>query len=267
MRGVNDDNRPAASRVLVVIPTYNELDNLPVIVGRLHDAAPEAHVLVADDNSPDGTGRLADELAAADPRIHVLHREGKQGLGAAYLAGFAWGLAEGYDVICEMDADGSHPPDRLPAMLERIEDGADLAIGSRWVKGGSVVDWPVSREVLSRGANTYTRLALGMPVKDATAGFRAFRRGTLEKIDLASVASQGYCFQVDLTWRTVRAGLRVDEVPITFTERQIGVSKMSTDIMREALVRITEWGVRYRVSQVKRLVSRDSGSASVNNGA
>jgi dolichol-phosphate mannosyltransferase len=257
---VNELTPPAASRVLVVIPTYNEVENLPIIVGRLHAAAPEVHVLVADDNSPDGTGRLADDLAAADPRIHVLHRTAKEGLGAAYLAGFAWGLDAGYDVICEMDADGSHPPERLPAMLERVADGADLAIGSRWVRGGEVVDWPKSREVLSRGANTYTRLALGMPVKDATAGFRAFRRTTLEKIDLASVTSQGYCFQVDLTWRTVRAGLRVDEVPITFAERQVGVSKMSTTIIREALLRVTQWGVRYRWGQVRGLVSSNSGS-------
>jgi dolichol-phosphate mannosyltransferase len=257
---VNEPTPPAASRVLVVIPTYNEYENLPVIVKRLHAAAPEVHVLVADDNSPDGTGRLADELVAADTRIHVLHRKGKEGLGAAYLAGFAWGLTEGYEVICEMDADGSHPPERLPAMLERIADGADLAIGSRWVRGGEVVDWPKSREVLSRGANTYTRLALGMPVKDATAGFRAFRSTTLEKMDLASVTSQGYCFQVDLTWRAVRAGLRVDEVPITFAERQVGVSKMSTAIIREALIRVTQWGIRYRWGQVRGLVSRSPGS-------
>lgn len=256
---------PAASRVLVIIPTYNEYENLPVIVGRLHAAAPTVHVLVADDNSPDGTGSLADDLAAADSRIHVLHRQGKEGLGAAYLAGFAWGLAEGYDVICEMDADGSHPPERLPAMLERVDAGADLVIGSRWVRGGSVVDWPKSREVLSRGANTYTRLAMGMPVKDATAGFRAFRRTTLEKLNLATVASQGYCFQVDLTWRTLRAGLRVDEVPIVFTERQVGVSKMSTSIMREALFRITEWGLRYRWGQVRGLVS-GSAEPKVKNG-
>jgi dolichol-phosphate mannosyltransferase len=262
---VNQPTPPAASRVLVVVPTYNEYDNLPIIVTRLHAAAPDVHVLVADDNSPDGTGALADELAATDPRIHVLHRTAKEGLGAAYLAGFAWGLAEGYDVICEMDADGSHPPERLPAMLERVADGADLAIGSRWVRGGEVVDWPKSREVLSRGANTYTRLALGMPVKDATAGFRAFRRTTLEKIDLGSVTSQGYCFQVDLTWRAVRAGLRVDEVPITFAERQIGASKMSTAIIREALIRVTQWGFRYRWTQAKGLFTRSSG-ASVNNG-
>jgi dolichol-phosphate mannosyltransferase len=263
--GVNQPTPPAAPRVLVIIPTYNEIENLPLIVPRLHAAAPEVHVLVADDNSPDGTGALADELAAADGRIHVLHRKGKEGLGAAYLAGFAWGLAEGYDVICEMDADGSHPPERLPAMLERVAQGADLAIGSRWVRGGEVIDWPKSREVLSRGANTYTRLALGMPVKDATAGFRAFRRSTLEKIDLGTVTSQGYCFQVDLTWRTVRAGLRVDEVPITFAERQIGASKMSTEIIREALVRVTQWGVRYRWNQVTGRASRSS-ATSVNNG-
>lgn len=265
MPDVSEPTSPAPARVLVVIPTYNEIDNLPVIVPRLLAAAPEVHVLVADDNSPDGTGALADELAAGDERVHVLHRKGKEGLGAAYLAGFAWGLAEGYDVICEMDADGSHPPETLPRMLEAVAAGADLAIGSRWVRGGSVVDWPKSREILSRGANTYVRLALGMPVKDATAGFRAFRRTTLEQLDLATVTSQGYCFQVDLTWRTVRAGLRVVEIPIVFTERQIGASKMSGAIIKEALLRVLQWGVKYRWAQLRGLVSRSSRST-VKNG-
>lgn len=243
-------------RVLVIVPTFNERENLPVITAKIRAAAPEADILVADDNSPDGTGALADELAAADPRIRVLHRPGKQGLGAAYLAGFAWGMAEGYDILIEMDADGSHPADRLPALIAAVRDGADLAIGSRWVRGGEVVNWPKSREVLSRGGNLYTRLVLGIPIHDATAGFRAFRRTTLEKIDLAGVTSQGYCFQVDLGWRVVRAGLKVVEIPIVFAERELGTSKMSGAIVREALWRVTVWAAEYRTQQLRRLVRR-----------
>ncbi|RJL35372.1 polyprenol monophosphomannose synthase [Bailinhaonella thermotolerans] len=230
-------------RVLVIVPTYNERENLEPIVGRVRAAVPEAHVLVADDNSPDGTGELADAMAEADDHVHVLHRPGKQGLGAAYIAGFRWGLAEGYDVLVEMDADGSHPPERLPAMLERLAAGADLVIGSRWVRGGRVANWPLRREILSRGANTYVKLMLGLPVHDATAGFRAYRAATLEKIGLDDVESQGYCFQVDLTLRTVRNGLRVAEVPITFVDRVRGASKMSGNVVKEALVRVTVWGV------------------------
>ncbi|ADG88519.1 dolichol-phosphate mannosyltransferase [Thermobispora bispora] len=231
-------------RVLVIVPTYNERDNLPMIARRLRAAVPEAHLLVADDNSPDGTGEIADELAAQDDHIHVLHRPGKQGLGAAYIAGFRWGLAEGFDVLVEMDADGSHRPEELPKLLDAVANGADLAIGSRWVPGGKVVNWPLSRELLSRGANTYVRFMLGLPVRDSTAGFRAYRAATLEKIGLDDVQSQGYCFQVDLTLRTVRSGLRVTEVPITFVDRTIGSSKMSRDIVMEALWRVTAWGVR-----------------------
>ena len=251
-------NVPTSSpqRVLVVLPTYDERENLPLILERLRAAAPEVDVLVADDNSPDGTGQLADELAAADSHIHVLHRPGKAGLGAAYLDGFGWGLRHDYDVIVEMDADGSHPPERLPVMLERVAAGADLVIGSRWVRGGKVMDWPKSREVLSRGGNTYVRLALGISVHDATAGYRAFRRTTLEKIQLGEVSSQGYCFQVDLTWRTVRAGLRIEEVPITFVERQLGASKMSGSIVREALWLVTKWGARHRLDQVRSIGRR-----------
>jgi dolichol-phosphate mannosyltransferase len=242
--------------VLVIVPTYNERENLPVITSKIRAAAPEADILVADDNSPDGTGDLADELAAADSHIRVLHRPGKQGLGAAYLAGFAWGLAEGYDILIEMDADGSHPADRLPVLIQKVREGADLAIGSRWVRGGEVVNWPRSREILSRGGNFYTRLMLSMPIHDATAGFRAFRRTTLERIDLAGVTSQGYCFQVDLGWRVVRAGLKVVEIPIVFAERELGTSKMSGSIVREALWRVTVWAAHYRKEQIGRLFSR-----------
>ncbi|KAB8187159.1 MULTISPECIES: polyprenol monophosphomannose synthase [Microbispora] len=230
-------------RVLVIVPTYNERENLPLITRRLREALPDVHLLVADDNSPDGTGRIADELAEADDHVHVLHRTSKQGLGAAYIAGFRWGLAEGYDVLVEMDADGSHQPEELHKLLDAVTDGADLSIGSRWVPGGKTVNWPFSRELLSRGANTYVRLVLGIPVRDATAGFRAYRAATLEKIGLDDVESQGYCFQVDLTLRTVRQGLRVTEIPITFVERTVGSSKMSRKIIFEAFWRIAVWGV------------------------
>ncbi|GLY31861.1 polyprenol monophosphomannose synthase [Kineosporia sp. NBRC 101731] len=248
-----------SGRVLVIIPTYNELENLPLILRRLRAAEPEAHVLVADDNSPDGTGELADQLAAADDHVHVMHRAGKQGLGAAYIAGFEWGLEQGYDVLVEMDADGSHPPEQLPDLLDRVEAGADLAIGSRYVNGGSSVNWPRRRQLLSKGANTYVALALNLHVKDSTAGFRAFRRTTLEKLDLHDVDSQGYCFQVDLTKRAIRQGLRVDEVPITFVEREHGTSKMDQAIVVEALWQVTRWGVRYRSAQVSRLANRAVG--------
>jgi dolichol-phosphate mannosyltransferase len=237
-------------RLLVIIPTYDEVVNLPLIVGRLRAAVPEADVLVADDNSPDGTGVLADELAAADGQVHVLHRSGKQGLGAAYLDGFNWGQTRGYDVLVEMDADGSHPPEQLPDLLERIEAGADLVIGSRWVEGGSVVNWPHSRQVLSRTGSLYARIALGLPLRDVTAGYRAFRSTALEKLDLGEVDSQGYCFQIDLAARAIRRGLRVDEVPITFVEREHGTSKMNRKIVVEALWRVARWGVRYRSAQV-----------------
>ncbi|SEG84951.1 dolichol-phosphate mannosyltransferase [Thermomonospora echinospora] len=238
-------------RVLVIIPTYNERDNLQAVVGRLRAAVPAADVLVVDDASPDGTGELADRLAADDERIQVLHRTGKQGLGAAYIAGFRWALERGYDVLVEMDADGSHQPEELPALLEALVD-ADLVIGARWVPGGRVVNWPRSREALSRGANIYTRLMVGAPLHDATGGYRAYRAAALRKIDLAGVDSRGYCFQIDLALRTVRAGLRVVEVPITFVEREHGTSKMSRDIMAEAMWKITSWGVRARIGQVRR---------------
>jgi dolichol-phosphate mannosyltransferase len=241
----------ADQRVLVVVPTYDELENLPLTLGRIRAAVPSAHVLVADDASPDGTGDVADTWAARDDHVHVLHRPGKAGLGAAYIDGFRWGLAQGYDVLVEMDADGSHQPEQLPSLLERVADGADLALGSRWVPGGSVVNWPRHREVLSRGGNLYARLALGVPLRDATGGYRAFRAAALEKIGMDDVQSQGYCFQVDLALRAVQAGLRVDEVPITFVEREFGASKMSQAIVVEALVRVTQWGVRNRWDHVR----------------
>ena len=244
---------PVERRPLVVIPTYDEAENLELVVARVRAAVPRAHVLVADDASPDGTGEIADRLAAGDPQVHVLHRTGKQGLGAAYLAGFAWGMERGFDVLVEMDADGSHQPEQLPGLLAALDD-ADLVLGSRWVRGGRVENWPRARMLLSRGGNTYTRLALGIPLRDATGGYRAFRADTLRALDLGGVASQGYCFQVDLAWRTVRRGLRVVEVPITFVERVRGDSKMSRDIVREALWRVTVWGASHRAGQLRRLV-------------
>jgi dolichol-phosphate mannosyltransferase len=234
--------------VAVVIPTYNELANLEDIVTRVRAAAPAADILVVDDNSPDGTGDLADKLAAADDHVRVLHRAGKAGLGAAYVAGFGWALERGYGTIVEMDADGSHDPADLPRLLTALE-GADAVIGSRWVPGGIVVNWPRSREILSRAGNAYARVMLGIGVHDATGGYRAYRAGTLRAINLAGVQSQGYCFQVDLTLRTVNAGLAVREVPITFTERTQGASKMSRAIVAEALWRVTQWGLRQRLGR------------------
>jgi dolichol-phosphate mannosyltransferase len=239
----------------MVVPTYNEAANLAWVVGRLRTAQPSVDVLVVDDHSPDGTGELADELAATDPAVHVLHRAGKGGLGAAYLAGFAWALDAGYDVVGEMDADGSHQPEQLHRLLDTLSD-ADLVIGSRWVPGGSVVNWPLRREALSRGGNLYVRLLLGIRIRDATAGFRVFRRTALEKIDLSSVESTGYVFQTDLVTRCLRAGLTVREVPIEFVERVQGDSKMSGAVATESLRRITRWGLRERREQVARALRR-----------
>jgi dolichol-phosphate mannosyltransferase len=224
------------------MPTYEEADSLPGVLARLRTTLPDVDVLVVDDASPDGTGRIADDHARRDPGVHVLHRTGKAGLGVAYRAGFAWGLSRGYDVLVEMDADGSHLPEELHRLLDASAD-ADLVIGSRWVEGGAVVNWPWHRRLISRGGTLYARLALGLPVHDATAGFRAFRAATLRRIDIAGVASQGYCFQIDMTRRVHEAGLRVVEVPVTFVERELGRSKMSSAIVREALWRVTLWGL------------------------
>jgi dolichol-phosphate mannosyltransferase len=243
------DRAGEGQKVLVIIPTFNERENLPLILDRLRAAVPTAGVLVVDDGSPDGTGDIADERAAADPMISVLHRTEKNGLGPAYFAGFGWGLEHGFDVLVEMDADGSHAPEQLPRLLSALGQ-ADLVIGSRYVRGGSVVNWPMQRLVLSRGANLYSRLALGVGVKDITAGFRAYRAEVIKALPLNEVASHGYVFQVDLAWRTLLGGFRVVEVPITFTEREIGVSKMSGNIVREALLKITLWGLRHRLHQV-----------------
>ena len=231
--------------IAVIIPTYNERENLELIISRVHAAVPAADVLVVDDNSPDGTGRIADSLARADCRIHVLHRASKSGLGSAYLAAFGWTLANGYGVLVEMDADGSHDPAELPTLLSALET-ADLVLGSRWVPGGQVRNWPKSRELLSRGGNAYTRMMLGVTTRDTTGGYRAFRASTLRAINLDTIESQGYCFQIDLVLRTFQAGMNVSEVPITFTERVRGSSKMSHAIVMEALWRVTCWRLSER---------------------
>ncbi len=245
MSEIGDTTTP----VLVVIPTYNERDTLGGVIERLSETVPEAHVLVVDDGSPDGTGALADDLAAEDERVHVLHRTEKAGLGAAYIAGFRWGLARQYATLVEMDADGSHAPEDLPRVLAALRR-ADLVLGSRYVPGGRVVNWPKRRQLLSRGGNLYSRIALGVGIRDITAGFRAYRASVLEKLPLDDVASQGYCFQIDLAWRTVRSGFTVAEVPITFTERELGQSKMSKDIVLEAVLQVGRWGLRRRRDQL-----------------
>jgi dolichol-phosphate mannosyltransferase len=236
---------PGIGRVLVIIPTYNEAENIRLIADRVRRAVKSVDILVADDNSPDGTGGIADELAAADDHIFVLHRPGKQGLGEAYKAGFAWAKDKDYDVVVEMDADGSHAPEELTRLLDALRD-ADVVLGTRYVPGGSVHNWPLHRLVLSRGGNIYIRMALGMPFKDATGGYRAYKMAVLDRIDVATVASQGYSFQVELAWRAYRQGFRVAEVPITFTERERGASKMSGNIFKEQLLRVTAWGVQTR---------------------
>ena len=242
-------------RCVMVIPTYDESENIEWIVKRLRAAQPGVDVMIVDDNSPDGTGEIADRLASEDDAVSVVHRTDKAGLGAAYLHGFDVALKAGYDVIGEMDADGSHQPEQLQRLLDALRT-ADLVIGSRYVPGGSVVNWPLRRLLLSRGGNLYVRLLLGLTVKDATAGYRLFRRTTLEAIDLGSVRSTGYVFQTDLAYRTVTRGLRVAEVPIEFIERERGDSKMSGQVAGESLKLITRWGLSERRAQVRRARSR-----------
>lgn len=241
-------------RTVVIIPTYNEEGNIRQIVSRLREGQPDVDVLVVDDASPDGTGELADDIAKSDDQVHAIHGDGRGGLGTAYLAGFAWALERDYDVLVEMDADGSHQPEQLGRLLGAIES-ADVVIGSRWIPGGTVKNWPRSRQILSRGGNAYIRLALGLGLRDATAGFRAYRAEALQTIGLEDVESQGYCFQTDLSRRAVRAGLRVVEVPIDFVEREVGESKMNSKIMRESLTRVTGWALSDRLHQAKKVVS------------
>ncbi|NUQ31308.1 MAG: polyprenol monophosphomannose synthase, partial [Dermatophilaceae bacterium] len=247
--------REPVTRVAVLIPTYNERDNLAGIIARVRASAPAVDVFVLDDASPDGTGQVADDIAATDPQVHVVHRAGKEGLGKAYLEGFSIVLGRGYDAAVEMDADGSHLPEQLPSLLAALGE-ADVVIGARWVRGGEVRNWPAHRKVLSVGANLYTKVMLGMAVNDATAGYRAYRANALRTMGLQGVESQGYCFQIDLTLRAVRAGLTVVEVPITFVEREVGVSKMGRDIVREALTSVTRWGVEHRLGQLRSAAQR-----------
>ena len=242
-------------KVLVIVPTYNERESLPVIVSGIRQVEPESHILIADDNSPDGTGEVADGLSSSDNSVHVLHRSTKAGLGAAYLDAFSWAKAKGYDVVVEMDADGSHRPEDLTKILDALTSN-DVVLGSRWIKDGKVVNWAKSREVLSRGGNLYTRMWLGIPLHDATGGFRAYRVSALDVMDVDQVESQGYCFQVDMAWRAVKANLRVAEVPITFVERELGESKMDSSIVKEALWRVTQWGIEKRLTDVKNLLKR-----------
>jgi dolichol-phosphate mannosyltransferase len=239
----------ATGRVLIVMPTYNERQNLEIMVQRIGKATPDADLLVVDDSSPDGTGDLAEKLAETDPRVHVMHRTEKAGLGKAYIAGFTWALERGYDVVVEMDADGSHRPEDLPRLLGAIAAGADGVIGSRYVPDGKVVNWPKKRQILSRGANIYVQVMIGIGIKDATGGYRAYKAGTLRRIDLSTVESTGYSFQVDITVRIIKAGLRLAEVPITFVERERGVSKMDSAIIREAFWRVFQWGVQRRLGR------------------
>jgi dolichol-phosphate mannosyltransferase len=229
-------------RRIVVIPTYNESRNILRAIDAVLAAAPECHVLVVDDNSPDATGRLVNHHPAYGTRVHLLTRPGRAGLGGAYRAGFAWALDAGYDQIAQMDADLSHPPERLPALFAALED-ADIAVGSRYVRGGGVRDWGWHRKVISRGGNIYVRLLLGTSVRDTTAGFKAFRRDALTSIDVLGSESNGYAFQIENTWRASRGGLVVVEVPIIFTDRTAGQSKMTGSIAREALGLVLSWRV------------------------
>lgn len=242
-------------RVLVIIPTFNEAQNIEAIVARLRSSVPEAHILVVDDQSPDGTGELADALAQRDDQVHVLHRAGKEGLGAAYLAGFRWGLERGYDVLVEHDADGSHQPEQLPLLLEALSH-ADMVKGSRYVPGGSVVNWPWHRLFLSRGGSLYIRLMLGMPYRDITGGFNAFRAETLRAIIDLPIDRRGYGIQRDLTWHAHRNGFRVVEVPIQFVEREFGDSKMGRNVVLEAILSTTRMGLRHRWQQLTSVLRR-----------
>ncbi|TAK31413.1 MAG: polyprenol monophosphomannose synthase [Myxococcaceae bacterium] len=229
-------------RVLVITPTYNERENLHAFLDALFAVAPQVDVLIVDDNSPDGTGALADEVAARDLRVHVRHRAGKLGLGTAYLEGFQWALAQGYDVVFEMDTDLSHDPRYVPEFIRAIEAGADVVIGSRNIPGGGVEGWGPGRHFVSKGGSVYARTILGLDVHDLTSGYKAFTRDALQRIDLGGVKSNGYSFQIELTYRAVLRGMRVAEVPILFVDRRAGASKMSRKIFAEAVVMV--WKLR-----------------------
>lgn len=252
---VNGRYGSSPSRICVLIPTYNESASLPGVIERLRRTQPHLDLVVIDDGSPDGTGEIAQRIADHDPAVRVLHRASKQGLGAAYLAGFDLAFSDGYDAVIEFDADGSHLPEQVSRLVAAAAD-ADVVIGSRWVPGGAIHHWPNHRRALSRGGNAYVRAALGIPVRDATAGLRLYRTDALRELVRSGVASQGYCFQVDLTLRAVDAGYRVHEVPIDFVEREQGQSKMNREIVVEALGRVTVWGARRRMRQLRSLGHR-----------
>jgi dolichol-phosphate mannosyltransferase len=243
------------SDALVIVPTYNEVDNLTAITNRVLDATDRADILVVDDNSPDGTGELADRLAAASPRIHVLHRTAKSGLGDAYRAGFAWGLGREYEVLIEMDGDGSHRPEQLPDLLAAVDE-VDVVVGSRWVAGGGAENWALRRSLLSRAGSFYARLALGLPYRDVTGGYRAYRSNALVELDYRAVRAQGYCFQIEMLWRASEAGLAIREVPIQFAERTAGESKMNLSIVAEAILRVSLWGIAALPRRVARQFRR-----------
>lgn len=239
-------------RSLVVVPTYQEAANVERFLRAVRASAPQVDLLVCDDNSPDGTGELADKAAAELGRVEVLHRPGKEGLGAAYRQGFRWGLDHGYEVITQMDCDFSHDPAMIPTLLDAVADGVDCAIGSRYVPGGSTPGWPLHRRMLSKYGNRYTAGVLRLGIKDATGGFRAYRSTTLERIDIDSTRANGYAFQSEVALRMVHAGLRLEEIPITFVDREYGTSKMSVKIMAESMARVTTWGVKDRLAGRRR---------------
>ncbi|UIZ93134.1 polyprenol monophosphomannose synthase [Corynebacterium sp. CNCTC7651] len=243
-----------STTTLVIIPTYNEVENLPLIVDRVLNANPDVDVLVVDDNSPDGTGEKADELAAAHDRVNVLHRRGKEGLLAAYRAGFTWGLERDYEVLVQMDADGSHAPEELSLLLDEISNGADLVIGSRYVEGGEVKNWPKQRYLLSKVGNRYISLMLGGEVKDMTAGYRAIRREVLEELDLAALSPKGYIFQAELAHKAIDAGFDVREVPVTFEDRKLGDSKLDASFAVASLGEVTKWGITDTARDASELV-------------
>ncbi len=231
-------------RVLIITPTYNEQDNLPMFVESLHQVMPHAEVLIVDDASPDGTGALAERMAAKDARMHVLHRAGKLGIGSAYVEGFRWALVRDYDIVCQMDTDLSHDPKHLPAFVLAIEQGADIVLGSRNIHGGRVEGWGLGRHLLSKGGSLYSRVILGLPIRDLTSGYKAFHKRALQKLPLDTVHSEGYAFQIEMTYRAIQQGLRVVESPIVFVDRRAGQSKMSGKIFWEAIFVV--WRLRWR---------------------
>jgi dolichol-phosphate mannosyltransferase len=242
-------------RPLVIIPTYNEAENIERILRRIAESLPDAGVLVVDDGSPDGTGDIVTSVAAELPDVHLMARPGKAGLGSAYRSGFVWGMDNGYDVLIEMDADFSHDPGALPALLEPLTQGYDVAIGSRYVKGGNVPNWARHRHLLSQGGNRYASLMLGLRVSDSTAGFRAYSAAILRLLDLEVIRAEGYGFQIEMTYRAKQQGAKIKEVPITFVDRVAGESKMSSRIVFEALALVTWWGLGRATRGIRRPTS------------